>query len=110
MSYLTHEEFEELLKLDIDKEEFEKLLPKASAILDNITNHFYVKNDITKDNLWRVSKFKQALCAQVEYFNELGATTFESINSTPQTFTAGRTSITNASRYNRVGSNEIKPL
>ncbi|MBW4827645.1 MAG: hypothetical protein KZY61_00895 [Clostridiaceae bacterium] len=110
MSYLTYKEFKELNSADVDEETFNKLLLKASAILDNITNHFYVKNDMEKDNTWRVKKFKQALCSQIEYFNELGATTFEGINSTPQTFTAGRTSVSNASRHNLSGENETKSL
>ena len=110
MPYLTYQEFESLNGPDIEEQEFDKLLPKASAILDNVTNHFYVKNDITKDNTWRVNQFKQALCSQIEYFHVLGAASFEEINSSPQTFTAGRTSVSNASRYNPSGANESKPL
>lgn len=110
MQYLTYEEFKELNKADIKETEFNDLLPKASAILENITNHFYVRNDIEKDNLWRIKKFQQALSSQIEYFHVLGATSFEEINSSPQTFTAGRTSVSNASRYNPGGANESKPL
>ncbi len=109
MSYLTLEEFKDLSNAEIDEEEFEKLIKKASAILNNITSHFYVKNDIEKDNEWRVKQFKQALCAQIEYFDELGATTFESMNKAPQSFSAGRTSVTNASRTNS-NENEGKSL
>src|SRR5699024_10537691 len=108
MSYLTYLEFTDLIKMDINIEEFENLLPKASAVLDNITNHFYAKNDIEEDNPWRVKKFKQALCAQIEYFHVLGATTFEEINNIPQTFSAGRTSVSNTSRYNSGDTNESK--
>jgi len=110
MSYLTYLEFTDLIKMDINIEEFENLLPKASAVLDNITNHFYAKNDIEEDNPWRVKKFKQALCAQIEYFHVLGATTFEEINNIPQTFSAGRTSVSNTSRYNSGDTNESKSL
>lgn len=110
MAYLTFAEFEDLNQSDLEETQFKKLLPKASAILDNITNHFYRRCDIEKDNSWRVHQFKQALCAQIEYFNVLGATTFEEINNSPQTFSAGRTSVSNASRYNPSGSNESKPL
>lgn len=110
MAYLTYDEFKELSQSDIDETTFKSLIKKASAILDNLTSYFYVKNDITKDNQWRVKQFKQALCAQIEYFHELGATTFESINNAPQTFSAGRTSVSNASRYKSSGQNESKPL
>lgn len=110
MVYLTYEEFKKLNSADVDEKKFDELLPKASAILDNVTSHFYARYDMEKDNPWRVDKFKRALCAQIEYFNELGATTFESINNAPQTFSAGRTSVSNASRYNPSGANESKPL
>src|SRR5690606_11694881 len=110
MPYLTYEEFSDLTEKEIDSTEYKKLLPKASAILNNVTKHFYVRNDIEKDNAWRANQFKQALCAQIEYFYVLGATTFEEINNAPQTFSAGRTSVSNASRYNPSGANESKPL
>lgn len=110
MPYLTYEEFNDLNNVEIDEVTFENLLPKASAILDNVTNHFYKRYDMLLDNPWRVEQFKRALCAQIEYFKELGATTFESINNAPQTFSAGRTSVSNASRYNPSSSNESKPL
>ena len=110
MAYLTYEEFKELTDKDISEDQFNKLLPKASAILDSITSHFYQRVDMNQDNPWRVHKFKQALCAQIEYFHVLGATTFEEINNAPQTFSAGRTSVSNASRYNPSGANESKPL
>lgn len=109
MSYLTFEEFKDLSNVEVDEKEFEKLIKKASAILDNITSYFYVKNDIEEDNEWRANQFKQALCAQIEYFDELDATTFESMNKAPQSFSAGRTSVTNASRTNS-NENEGKPL
>lgn len=110
MPYLTYEEMQELYPIEIDEGSFDSLLPKSSAVLDNITNYFYVRNSLDQDNQWRVKQFKKALCAQVEYFHELGSTTFESINNTPQTFSAGRTSVSNASRYNPSGKNESKQL
>lgn len=110
MPYLTHEEFLEETGIEMDEANFKKLLTKASNILDNITSYFYQQHDIEKDNSWRVNQFKKALCSQVEYFNELGATTFESINKMPQSFQAGRTSVSNASRFNPSGANESKSL
>lgn len=110
MPYLTYDDFKDLTEIEIDDTTFHKLLPKASAILDNITSYFYQRVNMDDDNPWRVHKFKQALCAQIEYFHDLGATTFEGINKAPQTFSAGRTSVSNASRYNPSGANESKPL
>lgn len=95
MPYLTYEEFKKLSPAEIDEQTFNSLIKKASAVLNNLTSYFYVKNDITKDNEWRVNQFKQALCAQIEYFHESNGNTFESINKAPQSFSAGRTTVNN---------------
>jgi len=111
MPYLTFDELKELAPhIEIEETEFNKLLPKSSDVLDNLTSYFYVKNDIEKDNSWRVKQFKKALCAQIEYFNEVGSTTSEGINNAPRSFTAGRTTVTNDSRYKTSGENETKSL
>lgn len=111
MPYLTFNEFKELVpQLEIEEPEFNSLLRKASAVLNNITSYFYVKNDIKKDNEWRVNQFKQALVAQIEYFDEVDATTVEGINSAPQSFSAGRTTVSNTSRYKSGSQNEKKSL
>lgn len=110
MDYLTYDEFKEYSTREINEKEFNNLLPKASAVLNSITDHFYVRFDMDIDNGWRVKQFKQALTAQIEYFDILGASSFEEINNAPQTFSAGRTSVSNASRYNSSGANETKPL
>ncbi|SDJ68032.1 hypothetical protein [Alkalibacterium thalassium] len=112
MPYLTFIEYQQLtdLSTEVTADAFKKLLPKASAVLDAETSNYYKFNDIEQDNPFRRDQFKLALCSQIEYFNDLGATTFERINSAPQTFSAGRTSVSNSSRYNPSGSNESKSL
>src|SRR5690625_1966043 len=110
MPYLSYDEFESLSGSEIEEQAFDRLIKKASAILNNITGYFYIKNDIDKDNEWRVKQFKQALCAQIEYFHEVDSMTYEGINNAPQTFQAGRTSVTNTSRFNAGGENESKSL
>lgn len=111
MPYLTLTEYKEFTGKNIEETKFTELLPKASDVLDHITSHFYARLDINDDiYLWRVKQFKKALAVQVEYFDELGATTFEAINNSPQSFTAGRTSVSNASRFNPSGANESKSL
>lgn len=107
MPYLTYGEFGDST---IDEETFDELLAKASALLDHITNNFYVKNNIAADTEWRAKKFKQALKSQIEYFVEVGSATFEGINKEPQSFSAGRTSVTNTSRYSIKGSNKSRTL
>lgn len=112
MSYLTFEEFKSLTgKPDEFKEVFDKYLLKATAVIDNVTEHFYQKNNIEDDPIeFRVKNFKLALCAQIIYFSEVGSDTYESINNAPQSFSAGRTSVSNSSRYNPSGQNESKSI
>lgn len=111
MPYLTYEEFQEISgdgKLSEDN--FLLYLKKACTVLDNITDNFYQFNDIEKDYKFRSGRFKEALAAQVVYFNELGGDTYESLNKAPQTFSIGRTSVSNGTRYNAGGENESKKL
>lgn len=112
MGYLTFEEYQELTNVTNEEaKNFDKNINKASAILDNVTNNFYQFHDIKEDKIeFRVKRFKLALCSQIEYFNEMGANTFEGINKAPQSVSMGRTSISNGSRYNASGSNESKSL
>lgn len=100
--YLEYGEFIKLRRReDLSEEIFSKYLSKASAVLDNVTNRFYQFHNIKEDPIaFRVEQFKLALCSQIEYFSELGADTFEGINKAPQTFSAGRTSISNKSTGN----------
>lgn len=109
---MNFEEFKELTGVSDEYiENFDKYLAKATAVIDNVTNYFYQFNDILTDRVtFRVRRFKLALCAQIMYFAEVGADTYESINNAPQSFSAGRTSISNASRYNPSGNNESKSL
>lgn len=111
MPYLTFEEFREnSLNDELTEEEFSKLLPRASSILDIHTNNFYVFNDLNDDFEYRANRFKQALSAQIQYFAETGTTSYYELNKTPQSFSAGRTSVTNSSSYNPRGQNESTPL
>lgn len=109
MPYLAHNEFTEFGFTEIDEVKFNNLLLKASAVLDNVTNYFYQRHDIDRDNEWRVNQFKIALSSQIEYFDAVGST-YESINDSPQSFSAGRTSVSNASRLNSSRATESKPL
>ena len=109
MGYITFNEFKSITgKTDDYEKTFEQFYSKAAAV---ITNRFYQLHKIDEDPVtFRVDQFKLALCSQIEYFGELGAATFESINRAPQTFSAGRTSVSNGSRYNSSGANESKSL
>ena len=110
MAYITFDEYKELTGASGDKlEKFNANLSKASAVIDNITNNFYQFNDLETDNVkFRADRFKLALCAQIDYFIEVGGNTFEAVNKAPQSFSVGRTSISSGSRNNASGQNENK--
>lgn len=109
MSYLDFKEYEKLGGR-ASEEKFNHFYLKAEILLDISTNNFYIKNDITKDNAFRTDRFKKALTAQINYFTEMDADTFESLNKAPQTVQIGSTTVSNGSRNNAVGLNENKPL
>lgn len=110
MAYLTYAEYTEFGFNTVNDDEFDNLITVASDTLDSITGYFYKEKDIAKDLSFRSERFKKAIAVQINYFKEAGGTTFEAINSSPQTFTAGRTTVSNASRYKAGGRNETKPL
>lgn len=111
MAYLTMAEYNEM---SLIKEEndlaFQQLLKKASSVLDNITRSFYVFNDLETDHVWRKTKFKEALGAQIEYFLQTGQSTSEGLNKSPQSQTIGRVSVTQTSRFSASGKNESKSI
>ena len=112
MVYITFDEYKELTAAAYDNvDKFNANLSKASAVIDNITNNFYQFNDLETDKVkFRADRFKLALCAQIDYFIEVGGNTFEAVNKAPQSFSVGRTSISSGSRNNASGQNETNQL
>jgi|SRR5690625_327287 len=110
MVYLTLEEYKGFGFKKLTDTDFNDLLTKASDVIDSKTRHFYKFNGLEDDVPFRRDQFKKAIGCQIEYFHLLGVTTSEEINSSPHSFTAGRTSVSNSSRYNTSGENEKKPL
>ena len=112
MAYITFDEYKELTAAANDNvDKFNANLSKASAVIDNITNNFYQFNDLETDKVkFRADRFKLALCAQIDYFIEVGGNTFEAVNKAPQSFSVGRTSISSGSRNNASGQNETNQL
>ena len=112
MAYITFDEYTELTATANDNvDKFNANLSKASAVIDNITNNFYQFNDLETDKVkFRANRFKLALCAQIDYFIEVGGNTFEAVNKAPQSFSVGRTSISSSSRNNASGQNETNQL
>ena len=112
MAYITFDEYKELSAAANDNvDKFNANLSKASAVIDNITNNFYQFNDLETDKVkFRADRFKLALCAQIDYFTEVGGNTLEAVNKAPQSFSLGRTNISSGSRNNASGRNETNQL
>lgn len=110
MPYLTFEEFTSLIvNDDITPSEFDKLLVRASDFLDIETRNFYRFNDLESDIPFRRDKFKKAIAYQIEYMHVTEALTSYDIN-TPTSWSIGRTSVTEASRYSNSGKNEVPSI
>ena len=113
MAYLTYKEYLEMgfepLELD-EFNRFPRFLMRASSVVDHITRNFYKRNDLETDYDWRRDAFKKAVACQIEYFNELGGFTLESINAEPQAQQIGRVNIAHVSRFNPSGANELRQL
>lgn len=95
--YLTYNEYKKFGFTEIDESEFDKLLPKASDVLDSVTRGFYVFNNLEDDVSFRRDKFKKAVACQIEYFYEMGATSSHGLNE-PSTVTIGRTTVSKGAR------------
>ncbi|GEN30237.1 hypothetical protein HNQ35_000060 [Cerasibacillus quisquiliarum] len=99
MPYLTYNEYTELGFEEMEQSEFEKLLKRASGVLDSITRYFYRHNDLESDVEFRKEQFKKALAAQISYFYDMGGTSSHELNE-PETVTIGRTTVSSGGRSN----------
>ena len=97
MAYLTYDEYIQLGFAEIEETEFDRLLPKASDVINSVTRDFYVFNDIDDDVEFRRKRFKKAIAAQIEYFHDMGATSSHVLNE-PSTVTIGRTTVSRGYR------------
>lgn len=94
--YVTKEEYKEF-GFGEAPSDFENLVKLAGDMVDYQTRYFYVQNSIEEDKIaLRVTLFKKAVCAQVKYYDDLGASSAGALNSTPNQISIGRTSITNS--------------
>lgn len=95
---LTFVEYNELIGESVDEARFTELIGKAEQVIDSVTRHFYQFHDLETDIEFRKKQVKLAIAYQVQYFDEVGATTSEGITSRPQSVSLGRTSISSDSR------------
>lgn len=94
---LTYEEYESISVNPVDAIKFDALSTRAIQIIDIYTRHYYSFVAFETDHDWRKAQVKAAIAFQVDYFSEMGKTSYEGINSAPQSVSLGRTSITQSS-------------
>lgn len=104
MSYLTYDEYKGFGFSEIEETEFNKLVKKASDVLDSVTRFFYKQSVLEDDIDLRKEQFKKAVAAQVEYFYDLGATSTHEINN-PLSVQIGRTEMSVGERNQRKTNN-----
>lgn len=97
MPYLTYDEYKDFGFTEIEENEFNKLIKKASDVLDSVTRFFYKQNVLEDDVEFRKKQFKKALAAQIEYFHDTGVTSSHELNE-PGSVTIGRTTVSKSSR------------
>lgn len=73
MAYLTFKEYAAFGYEEFKGDDFDRLVIRASDILDNQTRHFYKFNDLETDIKFRKNQFKKAIAVQVEHMATLGA-------------------------------------
>lgn len=111
MPYLTQEEYTEMgFALIGGPFSFDQLLNRAIPLLDNVTRHFYRKNDMEADYPYRVEQFKRAIGCQIEYFYENKALTSNKLNNRPASVSMGRTSVSYGSNSKKGGETATKPM
>jgi len=81
----------------VEESEFDRLLRRASDVLDYVTRDFYRFNDLESDIPIRRDKFKKAVATQIEYFRDMGATSSHEL-SEAAFVTIGRTTVSNGGR------------
>lgn len=94
---LTYEEYESISVNPVDAIKFDALSTRAIQIIDIYTRYYYSFVAFETDHDWRKAQVKAAIAFQVDYFSEMGKTSYEGINSAPQSVSLGRTSITQSS-------------
>lgn len=97
MPYLTYTEYIDMGFSQTEKTEFDRLLKKASDVINGVTRDFYQFYDLADDLPYRRDKFKKAVAAQIEYFNDMGATSSHGLNE-PSSVAIGRTTVSSGRR------------
>lgn len=111
MSYLDYETFKDYSKRELTEEQFEEYAAKAEVVLNNVTQHYYEHHDLQHDTVdIRKNNFIKAFVAQIEFFHTHKTTDFSEIASIPQSYSVGRTSVTNSDSRRNDDSNNYTSI
>lgn len=99
MSYLTHEEYQNLGFNKVSFTEFDDLEKCAARQLNRVTGDFYMKHSLAEDKVqYRVDKFKIAMATQIEYLKSVGVTSLSDLlNASTPSVSVGRMRIESGS-------------
>lgn len=98
MEALSYEEYE-AYSGKVDEAKFNALIKKAQIAIEAITNGFYFDTDKLETELasvqynMRALYYKHAIAYQIDYYDEMGATTVAALNKKPVSQSIGSTSI-----------------
>ncbi|MBC1491398.1 hypothetical protein HB884_05885 [Listeria booriae] len=102
---------------EVENSDFARLEARARDKIDELTYYRVQRRGLSKYNDFIQLQVKKAVCAQIEYFIEMGGTSASAINSPLNfdTVSIGRTSVksnglnTNSSAGGRVDKNMYSP-
>lgn len=82
MDYLTFSEYEALKLSDIEEDDFDRLVPRASDVVDSHTRYYYKFHELENDEvIFRKTQFKKAIALQIEHMHLIDAVASVEVDS-----------------------------
>ncbi|WP_349651815.1 hypothetical protein [Lactococcus lactis] len=94
MAYLTFPEYQKFGYQEVTEDDFNRLVVRASDVIDIRTRNFYRFHNLESDIEFRKNKFKKAIALQIERMAILGAVSTAEIDS-PTNWSLDGVSVTN---------------
>lgn len=94
MAYLTFPEYQKFGYQEVTEDDFNRLVVRASDVIDIRTRNFYRFHDLESDIEFRKNQFKKAIALQIERMAILGAVSTAEIDS-PTNWSLDGVSVTN---------------
>lgn len=94
MAYLTFPEYQTFGYQEVTEDDFNRLVVRASDVIDIRTRNFYRFHDLESDVEFRKNQFKKAIALQIERMAILGAVSTAEIDS-PTNWSLDGVSVTN---------------